>query len=111
LTLLRAYGVQIWSLWQDWSQLRLLYPLDWETILNNSGIIQVFGMSNGWAAKGCADVLGVRPDELLSLEPGSQILLRPGQGPITCRRIDYLGDSLFRGRFDANPRYSKQPSR
>jgi type IV secretion system protein VirD4 len=50
LTLLRGYGVQVWSMWQDLSQLKALYPADWETILNNSAVIQAFGMTNGWAA-------------------------------------------------------------
>jgi type IV secretion system protein VirD4 len=111
LTLLRGYGVQVWSLWQDLSQLRLLYPLDWETILNNSAIIQAFGLTNGWVAKGVSDVLGVHADDLLALETGQQILLRPGHGPVTCRRVDYLSDPLFRHRFDANPRYAKHHSR
>jgi type IV secretion system protein VirD4 len=111
LTLLRGYGVQVWSLWQDLSQLRLLYPLDWETIVNNSAVIQAFGLSNGWVARGCADILGVGADELLALEPDAQMLLRPGHGPLPCRRVDYLNDALFRGRFDANPRYSTVPSR
>ena len=47
LTLLRGYGVMVWSLWQDLSQMKTLYPTDWETILNNSSVVQVFGMSNG----------------------------------------------------------------
>ena len=104
-------GVQVLTLWQDLSQLRLLYPQDWETILNNSGVIQAFGAGNGWMAKVCADVLGVHVDELLRLKRDSQILLRPGHGPLTCRRVDYLTDSLFRGRFDVNPRYAGVPSR
>jgi type IV secretion system protein VirD4 len=111
LTLLRGYGCQVLSLWQDLSQLRLLYPLDWETILNNSGVIQAFGLSNGRMARSCAEVLGVEAEELLALEPGAQVLLRPGHGPLTCRRLDYLRDPLFRGRFDRNPRYAQQPSR
>jgi type IV secretion system protein VirD4 len=111
LTLLRGYGVQVWSLWQDLSQLRLLYPLDWETILNNSAVLQVFGLANGWVARGCAEVLGVHVDELLALEPGQQVLLRPGHGSVVCRRVDYLTDHLFRGRFDPNPRYPQQRSR
>src|SRR5687767_7137009 len=36
VTLLRGYGLQVFTFWQDLSQLELLYPRDWPTILNNS---------------------------------------------------------------------------
>ena len=111
LTLLRGFGVQVWSLWQDLSQLRLLYPQDWETILNNSAVIQAFGLNNGWVAKTCADILGGPINDLLTLKADSQILLRPGHGPITCRRADYLIDDMFRGRFDVNSRYAMRVTR
>ena len=31
VTLLRGYGLQVWSFWQDLSQVRNLYPQDWQT--------------------------------------------------------------------------------
>ncbi len=105
LTLLRGFGVQVWSLWQDLSQLRSNYPLDWETIINNSGALQVFGLNNGWVARTCADVLGVSVHDLLTLPAEDQILLLPRRGPLACRRMDYLIDEMFRGLFDVNPRY------
>ena len=90
LTLLRGYGVRVWSLWQDLSQLRLLYPLDWETILNNSGVIQAFGLSNGWMARTCAEILGVPAGELLALAPVSRsCCARPCPGDVPpCRLPD-----------------------
>jgi type IV secretion system protein VirD4 len=105
LTLLRGYGVTVWSLWQDLSQLKHLYPTDWETVLNNSAVVQAFGMTNGWMAKACADVLGVSTDRLLRLECGEQVLLRSGRGPQVIGRLDYLTDRLFAGLYDPNPRY------
>ena len=105
LTLLRGYGVTVWSLWQDLSQLKHLYPADWETVLNNSAVVQAFGMTNGCMARTCADVLGVSTDRLLRLDCGEQVLLRPGQGPQVTRRMDYLTDRLFTGLYDPNPRY------
>ncbi len=105
LTLLRGFGVQVWSMWQDLSQLKSIYPADWESILNNSAVIQAFGMTNGWAAKSLADLMDMNPAELLRMGRTQQALLMPGQAPQTTRRTDYLTDPQYRGLFDANPRY------
>ena len=45
VTLLRGYGLQVFTFWQDLSQLKLLYPQDWPTILNNSGVLALFGLT------------------------------------------------------------------
>jgi len=111
LTLLRGFGVQVWSMWQDLSQLKSIYPADWESILNNSAIIQAFGMTNGWAAKALGDVMDMNPAELLRMGPAHQAVLLPGKGPQTARRPDYLTDPQFRGLFDANPRYKNRGDR
>jgi len=107
LTLLRGYGVQVWTMWQDLSQLKQLYAADWETILNNSAVIQAFGLSNGWAAKPVAEIMDMTAGELLAMGKNRQALLRPGRGAQITRRVDYLSDSVFSGLFDANPRYSR----
>jgi type IV secretion system protein VirD4 len=111
LTLLRGFGVQVWTMWQDLSQLKSIYPADWESILNNSAVIQAFGMTNGWAAKALAEVMDMSPAELLRMARTQQALLMPGQGPQTTRRTDYLTDPQFRGLFDPNPRYKKRGNR
>jgi type IV secretion system protein VirD4 len=105
LTLLRGYGVQVWSMWQDLSQLKHYYPNDWETILNNSAVMQVFGLTNSWMAKALEDIVGLRADELLAMGGARQALLRPGRRPTITRRVDYLRDKPFGGLFDPNPRY------
>jgi type IV secretion system protein VirD4 len=109
LTLLRGYGVQAWTFWQDLSQLKQLYPQDWTTIVNNSAVTQVFGLTNHLMAAECAALLGVRPEELLGLPPSEQMLHRAGEGVTTARRLDYLRDRRFAGRFDANRRFLPAP--
>jgi type IV secretion system protein VirD4 len=111
LTLLRGYGVTVWTFWQDLSQLRASFEGDWETVLNNSGVVQVYGMTNGRMASACAEVLGMEAGELLRMEPDEQVLLRPGNGPRVVRRVDYLTDALFKGLYDPNPRYACALSR
>jgi type IV secretion system protein VirD4 len=108
ITLLRGSGLQTWTFWQDLSQLRQCYPNDWQTIVNNSGVLQVFGISNHNMAKEWGDLLGVSPQELNQLPREDVAVLRQGQGSLVCRRPDYLKDQAFAGLFDANPRFALQ---
>src|SRR5690606_23171801 len=57
ITLLRGYGLQTWSFWQDPSQLTRLYP-DYRTLINNCGLIQTFGAKGQAAWSQIADLLG-----------------------------------------------------
>ena len=108
ITLLRGSGLQTWTFWQDLSQLRQLYPNDWQTIVNNSGVLQVFGITNHNMAKEWGELLGQRPQDLLELAPEDAVVLRRGHGSLVCRRPDYLKDQEFAGLFDANPRFALQ---
>ena len=54
MTLLRGYGLQCWSFWQDLSQLRGMYPEAWRTILSNASAIQIFGFP------GTTDYMGAK---------------------------------------------------
>jgi type IV secretion system protein VirD4 len=105
ITLLRGYGLQVWSFWQDLSQLRQLYPQDWQTMINNSGVLQVFGLNNHLMAKEWAEVLGVEAGELADMGPEQAALYLHGSGFRRCRRADYLRDRVFAGKFDDNPRF------
>jgi len=108
ITLLRGSGLQTWTFWQDLSQLRQCYPNDWQTILNNSGVLQVFGITNHNMAKEWGELLGQRPQDLLELAPEDAVVLRRGHGSQVCRRPDYLKDAEFAGLFDPNPRFALQ---
>ncbi|MCK1281772.1 type IV secretory system conjugative DNA transfer family protein [Bradyrhizobium sp. 61] len=41
--LMAGFGVKLWSVLQDLTQLQTNYPKSWETFLGNAGIIQAFG--------------------------------------------------------------------
>ncbi|MEM6414217.1 MAG: type IV secretory system conjugative DNA transfer family protein [Pseudomonadota bacterium] len=44
--LMAGFGVRIWSIWQDLSQLKDIYKARWETFMGNAGILQFFGMND-----------------------------------------------------------------
>ena len=104
ITLLRGYGLQTWSFWQDMSQLRQLYPQDWQTMLNNCRVVQSFGVPNMNAAMDLATLTGFpRPEELLDLDFDEMLLMIAGDEARLARRPEYRSDPLFRGQFDRNP--------
>jgi type IV secretion system protein VirD4 len=105
VTLLRGYGLQVWSFWQDLGQLRNLYPHDWQTMVNNSGVLQVFGLNNHLAAREWAELMGVEARDLAGLERVDAALFVEGEYR-RCRRPDYLRDHLFAGLYDDNPRFA-----
>jgi type IV secretion system protein VirD4 len=108
ITLLRGSGLVAWTCFQDLGQLRQCYPNDWQTIVNNSGVLQVFGITNHHMAKEWGELLGVSPQELGQLAREDVAVLRQGDGSVVCRRPDYLKDGVFAGQFDANPRFALQ---
>ncbi len=106
ITLLRGYGLQTWSFWQDVSQLELLYPHDWETMVNNCRVLQCFGALNMNAAADMANLTGFGyPEKVLDLKPDEMILQLAGDEAVVARLPNYLTDMPFVGQFDANPYY------
>ena len=104
LTLLRGYGLQTWSLWQDGSQISQHYGADWQTMVNNCRAIQCFGPNTMVAARGMADLVGFEdPLRLLDMDDNEMLLQISGDMPVLARLPSYRSDPAFAGQFDANP--------
>jgi type IV secretion system protein VirD4 len=106
VTLLRGSGVQVFTFWQDLSQLKLLYPQDWPTILNNSGVLALFGLTR-WMLREWGEVLG--DAGMLSRLGRDEALVCLADSYHVVRRLDYLRDPMFAGLFDPNPRFRLHP--
>ena len=65
----------------------------------------MLGASNYQQAVDFADLYGVAPARILSVANENQALFVDGKFQV-CKRVDYLTDELFKGRFDPNTRYS-----
>lgn len=107
-TLLRGYGIQTWSLWQDPSQLVQLYPRDWKTIVNNCRVVQCFGASSRAARSDMGDLIGANLADWRDLGPAT-MALRDGGEPELARRIDYRFDPLLAPHADDNPVHDVRP--
>ncbi|MDR3620485.1 MAG: type IV secretory system conjugative DNA transfer family protein [Paludisphaera borealis] len=107
-TLLRGFGLQLISAWQDIAQIQASYPRDWRTILNNSGAILGFGFGHHAAALDAGNFFGLPAQELLNLGPNQAILAERGESARKVRRLNYLNDMMFAGTFDPNPFFEKK---
>ncbi len=106
VTLLRGYGLQTWSFWQDVSQLTLLYPDDWRTMVNNCKVVQCFGANTMLAATDMASIVGWRDGgAVLDLEPDEMLLQIAGDEAVLAALPNYRSDPAFAGTYDENPYY------
>lgn len=58
--LMAGFGVQLWPIVQDLSQLKHLYPDRWASFLANAGAIQAFGINDPTTAELLSKLLGTR---------------------------------------------------
>ena len=71
VSLLAGYGMSIWMVWQDLSQLKALYEHDWPTFLANAKIQQFFGINDQETAKYISEMLGAATITSCSVSSGT----------------------------------------
>jgi len=104
ITLLRGYGLQTWSFWQDPSQLQALYARDWKTMVNNCRVLQCFGPLNQVAADSMAEMTGFASgNAMLDLGGNEMVLQLAGDEAVVAQLPNYLADPAFRNLYDRNP--------
>ena len=69
--LMAGFGMQLWGIVQDLSQLERIYDTGWETFIGNSGVIQYFGSRDHKTAEYFSKLCGVTTVEKVSF--GSSI--------------------------------------
>ncbi|AKS41371.1 type IV secretory system conjugative DNA transfer family protein [Wenzhouxiangella marina] len=112
ITLLRGFGLQTWSFWQDLSQLKRLYPNDWETMYNNCRAHQYFGITTPLLADQIAQLtLKYGYSDILELDSDEMLLTLAGAPPMIAQKPNYLTDPPFQGRYDDNPYYQPEDAR
>lgn len=58
--LMAGYGIQMWGIVQDLSQLKRIYGEGWETFIGNSGVIQYFGSRDRTTAEYFSALCGMK---------------------------------------------------
>jgi len=97
MTLGPTPGLRVWSFWQDFQQLRSVYPHSW--LVDSCGAIQAFGSRDYAPLSELSALLGVEPATIRSLAPEEQFFYRDGISR-RIRQFNYRADPLFAGCFD-----------
>ncbi len=125
--LMAGYGLQLWPILQDMSQLRDLYGQRASTFVANAGVQQVFGVNDFETAKWLSQTMGqgtigyqteshkpgdmpttgtsitgrdlLTPDEIMQLPPELQLLRVQGQPTAIAGKLRYYADREFEGLF------------
>ena len=126
--LMAGYGIQLWPILQDMSQLKDLYGTRANTFIANAGVQQVFGVNDFETAKWLSQSIGqetrafqstshkpgepdstttsvtgrdlLTPDEIMQIPPEAQLLRIQGQPVTVARKLRYYADPEFRGLFE-----------
>jgi type IV secretion system protein VirD4 len=93
-TLLRSWGVTLWTFWQNMAQLQI-YGVQANTFVDNAGIVQIFGARNLRMAQELVNILGgMSAEAILAMPQDQQILLIEGKS-IQCSQTRYYSDKAF----------------
>jgi type IV secretion system protein VirD4 len=103
VTLLRGYGVRCMLFLQDVAQLKMLFPADYGTIINNCASVMSFGHTSFAMSREMADIFGDAPAErLFDMGRDALAVRQAGKNTRIMQRFDYLNDPMFAGMYDAN---------
>ncbi len=130
--LMAGYGLQLWPILQDMSQLKDLYGDRAGTFIANAGVQQVFGVNDFETAKWLSQMIGqetagfqtdsfkpgdgpsfsnnltgrdlLTPDEIMQLPPDRQLLRVQGQATAVAQKLRYYADPEFAGLFTPEAR-------
>ncbi|MCS5602504.1 MAG: type IV secretory system conjugative DNA transfer family protein [Paracoccus sp.] len=129
--LMAGYGIQLWPILQDLSQLRDLYGARAGTFLANAAVQQVFGVNDLDTAKWLSESIGretayghseshqpgepaslttaplardlLTPDEIMQMPAHLQLLRVQGQPVMLAEKLRYYADPEFRDLFTPQP--------
>ena len=125
--LMAGYGLQLWPILQDMSQLKDLYGDRANTFIANAGVQQVFGVNDFETAKWLSQMIGqettgfqtdsfkpgdgpsfsnnltgrdlLTPDEIMQMPLNVQLLRVQGQPSALAQKLRYYADPEFKGLF------------
>lgn len=125
--LMAGYGLQLWPILQDMSQLKDLYGARANTFVANAGVLQTFGVNDFETARWLSQMIGrettgyrteshkpgdvpstsysvtardlMTPDEIMQIDPSVQLLRVQGKPVMIARKLRYFADREFDGLY------------
>lgn len=105
MTLLRGYGVKVWTFWQDPQQLEATYPREWRTMFNNCATHSTFGRMTPMARETTAKLFAFPERKLQDLGRRQALLMKDGERTQIIRRVDYRSEPELRHAAQPNPHF------
>ena len=121
--LMAGYGMQLWPILQDMSQLKDLYGARANTFVANAGVLQTFGVNDFETARWLSQSMGketigyqtesyrpgeiasttghivardlMTPDEIMQIDPAVQLLRIQGKPVMIAKKLRYFADKEF----------------
>ncbi len=78
--LMAGFGIQLWGIVQDLSQLERIYGKGWQTFISNSGVLQYFGSRDQMSAEYFSKLCGVTTLKTLSTTISNAVSSAVGGG-------------------------------
>ena len=99
-TLMRGWGITLWSFWQNLAQLEL-YGDQARTLIDNAGVLQFFGARNRRMAEDFSALVGgIDAGAIMALGREEQLLIVDGAVIERSSALRYYRDPLFCGLYD-----------
>lgn len=95
ISLIRGYGVRLWMLVQDLSQLRGLYGQRWETLVANVQVLQAFGTNDPGTAEYLSKRLGQGTIRIETMNTSQGASTSPGRWGSSSSRGKTVGEQAF----------------
>lgn len=114
---LAGYGLKLWPILQNLTQLRELYPQNWQTFFANAGAVQIFGVNDRTTAEEVTATLGqsvwlekvdtqtmrlttklleaAELEQMTERGTGLQLVLRSGRSALLLKKTNYDEDPDF----------------
>jgi type IV secretion system protein VirD4 len=97
----RAFGVQLWTHWQNAAQLEIYGKDGAHTLIDNAGVLQFLGAANRRAAQEFVALIGgIDADEMMAMGPDEQLVLMDGKTE-RLRRLRHFEEACFAGLYDS----------
>lgn len=113
VTLGRGYGIRVAMLVQSLSQLERTYGENHRVFLENMALMTMGPQNNMAASRALAEVgFGDVSAEMVHALTKAQVMVKDAGLPTqSLRKLDYLNDRMFAGKFDQNPIYAARYER
>ena len=111
-----GFGVKLWVILQDITQLQRYYKTGWETFLGNAGLVQLFANGDEETLRYAAGRMEklIAPFELrtaFARERFSQLLLLEGKPPAAALRLEHADVEMIRRRSEVSAWRIQLPSK